>query len=67
MPEFPEADTPGSSTGVIQTGASVDPLTGGLNSDGKLLISTNGFTDVGDTASFVLWLEKRDRPNPQPV
>lgn len=40
-------------------------LTGGLNSDGKLLISTTGFFDQGDSGSFVIWLEKRNRPNPQ--
>lgn len=38
----------------------------GLDSDGKLLISTKGLSASADSAAFVLWLEKRDRPNPQP-
>jgi hypothetical protein len=42
------------------------PMTGGLTSDGKLLITTSGFVDAKDSASFVLWMEKRDRANPQP-
>lgn len=37
----------------------------GLDSTGKLLISTQGFTSAADSGAFVLWLEKRDRPNPQ--
>ena len=37
----------------------------GLDSDGKLLVSTQGFTTVAARGAFVLWLEKRDRPNPQ--
>lgn len=38
----------------------------GLSSDGKLLLSTTGFTDVSNKGALVLWMEKRDRPNPQP-
>jgi hypothetical protein len=37
----------------------------GIDSDGKLLISTKGLSANDDTCSFVLWMEKRDRPNPQ--
>ena len=37
----------------------------GLTSDGKLMISTKDLSASNDSASFVLWLEKRDRPNPQ--
>lgn len=37
----------------------------GLDSDGKLLISTNGFTSPSASGALVLWLEKRNRPNPQ--
>lgn len=66
MPMFPDADTPAYPTSIPQAGEP-DPGTGGLNSDGKLLISTSGFTDLGRSGQFVLWLEKRDRPNPQPV
>ncbi len=68
MPLFADADTPGQMTQVPQAGGPfTDPGVGGINSDGKLLVSTVGFTDVGDVASIVLWMEKRDRPNPQPV
>ena len=38
----------------------------GMASTGKLLMSTTGFTNAFSSAAFVLWLEKRDRPNPQP-
>jgi len=37
----------------------------GLDSDGKLLITTTTVEGVIGSASFVLWMEKRDRPNPQ--
>ena len=66
MPLFADVNNPGFETNIPQAGA-VDPLTGGADSDGKLLMSTNGFTSVGDSASFVLWLEKRNRSNPQPI
>jgi len=39
--------------------------TGGLDSDGRLLLSTTNFTPVTSQGTFVLWLEKRNRPNPQ--
>jgi len=38
----------------------------GLNSNGKLLISTVGLLTPANTGAFVLWLEKRDRADPQP-
>jgi len=38
----------------------------GMSANGKLLMSTTGFTDATDSGAFVLWLEKRDRVNPQP-
>ena len=38
----------------------------GLDSDGKLLISTTGLATTTNCGTFVLHLEKRDRPNPQP-
>jgi len=38
----------------------------GLDSTGKLLMSTQGFTTAAASGAFILWLEKRDRPNPQP-
>ncbi len=38
----------------------------GLNATGELLISTEGFTSASDSGAIVLWIEKRDRPNPQP-
>ena len=37
----------------------------GLDSTGKLLISTRGLSQLGNGGAFVLYLEKRDRPNPQ--
>lgn len=37
----------------------------GLDSTGELLISTNGFTTTSAKGAFVLWMEKRNRPNPQ--
>jgi hypothetical protein len=40
--------------------------TSGIDSDGKLMISTNGFFDASDSGTFVLWMEKRDRVTPQP-
>lgn len=39
--------------------------TWGLNSTGKILISTFGMTDVKNSGAFVLRLRKRARPNPQ--
>ena len=66
MPLFPNKYNPGSMTGIQQYG-SPDPLTGGIDSDGKLLMTTTGFTDANDTAAFVLWIEKRDRANPQQI
>ena len=38
----------------------------GEASTGRLLMSTEGFLDITDSGGFVLWLEKRNRPNPQP-
>ena len=38
----------------------------GLDSTGELLISTQGLSTSTARGSFVLWLEKRDRANPQP-
>ena len=38
----------------------------GLTATGKLLISTRGFVDAADAGAFVIWMEKRDRQNPQP-
>lgn len=60
--------SPGNGGDLTQLGQSLNPpiLTGGLESDGKLLISTNGFTDTKNSGAFILWLEKRDRLNPQP-
>ena len=66
MPLFPSKYNPAHPSGIPQYGE-VDPGTGGVDSDGKLLISTVGFTDLGDSASFVLWIEKRDRQNPQRI
>jgi hypothetical protein len=37
----------------------------GISATGNLLMSTTGFTDATDSGAFVLWLEKRNRPNPQ--
>jgi len=42
-----------------------DPDGSGLDSDGKLLITTNGLTQSTSSGAFVLFLEKRNRPNPQ--
>lgn len=36
----------------------------GLDSDGKLLLSTEGLSDAAAQGGFVLWLQKLDRPNP---
>ena len=66
MPLFPSKYSPAHMTGIQQYG-SPDPGTGGINSDGKLLMTTTGFTDASDTAAFVLWIEKRDRANPQQI
>lgn len=38
----------------------------GETSTGVLLMSTQGFLSAANSGGFVLWLEKRDRPNPQP-
>lgn len=38
----------------------------GLNSTGKLVISTTGLLTANTRGAFVLWLEKRDRADPQP-
>jgi hypothetical protein len=38
----------------------------GYTATGRLLMSTQGFLQTEDSGGFVLWLEKRDRPNPQP-
>jgi len=43
-----------------------DPDGLGLDSDGKLLISTTGLSNTGASGAFVLWMERRNRPNPQP-
>lgn len=37
----------------------------GLDSTGQLLMSTQGLAQTTLRGAFVLWLEKRDRPNPQ--
>lgn len=38
----------------------------GLAANGQLQITTNGFTAATASGALVLWLEKRNRPNPQP-
>jgi len=38
----------------------------GLDSDGKLLLSTTGLSNTGASGAFVLWMERRNRLNPQP-
>lgn len=38
----------------------------GIDATGKLLMSTQGLSVANASGAFVLWLEKRDRPNPQP-
>lgn len=50
--------------GGIRDHASAGTL--GLDASGKLLISTQGLTAPTSCGAFVLWLEKRDRLDPQP-
>jgi hypothetical protein len=38
----------------------------GTSSTGRLLMSTQGFLNTSDSGGFVMWIEKRNRANPQP-
>ena len=68
MPLLGNRSNPGTGGDLVQMSQGLSPsvLTGGLNSDGKLLLTTKGFTDITNMGSIVLWMEKRNRPNPQP-
>lgn len=64
-PLLDNQSVPNSAQSTIPLATIALPNTYGIDSDGKLLVTTRGFTEWNSSGQLVLWMEKRDRPNPQ--